>query len=352
MSSASIVDSKSDTGAVLGRAANLTSVADTLTVSFHGLANGADAAARSMLRLLLPMLGNRWHIAQSSQSDVVILEAEALAALRRTGLARDETLYVVFSRDDMPPPGAFATIRRPMNSARLVEVLHVAQDELEKRLIGPNSTTISALFGDEARADLDQRSMRTTIRAAVSSILQDKPRAVILRDLKRATILSVLPALGFTSRLRSNNLADLIRTNAPVDLIELNDNETSSLRDREKFFPLLKLEWIYWLAGSDGRIRPGLTVSYRYQLRKYPDFAVLPHYEGDVRMATLLKAEPLTVGDLAQRASVRLETACHFVNACWSLGYLGDPAAVLPSTRTAVKAGTDAEATEAMLAVL
>lgn len=52
---------------------------------------------------------------------------------------------------------------------------------------------------------------------------------------------------------------------------------------------------------------------------------MLPHHRSDVLMASLLKSEPLTVGELAKRANVRLETACNFVNACWALGYLGDP---------------------------
>ena len=41
-----------------------------------------------------------------------------------------------------------------------------------------------------------------------------------------------------------------------------------------------------------------------------------------VVIASLLKAAALTVGQLAQRADVRLETAVNFFNACCALGYL------------------------------
>lgn len=321
-----------DTGAIVGRTAQTTPVAGTYTVCFQGLSPSADAAARSMLRLLLPMLGNRWQIAQSGNSDVVILEPEALVALSGSGSARPQSLYIVFADDGSPPAGAFATLQRPLSSVRLVEVLHMAQDELEKRLNGPATAAGPADDGHEFR---DERRIRTTMRVALSWVLQAKSRAVTVRDLERVAIVSVLPPTGFTTRLRSNQLADLIRTNAPVDLVDLNEHETALLRKKCPLFPLVKLEWIYWLAGSNGKIRPGLSVSHPYQLRKYPDFAVLPHYGGDVRMASLLMAEPMTVGDLAQRAGVRLETACNFVNACWALGCLGDPAARNTSTRAA-----------------
>lgn len=314
-------------------------VADGYTVTFHGLPSSADAAARSMLRLLLPMLGNRWLIGQSIQSDVVILEPEALATLRSTAAARDDTLYVLLSRDTALSFGAFATIPRPLNSARLVELLHLAQEELDRRMLRPDNTVLAEADEGEDAADLDTRCEQTTMRDALGTVLQDRSRVVLLRDSQREPILWLLPDLGFATHLRSNHLADLIRTNAPVDLIRLDGQEALRLHGRHKFAPLSKLEWIYWLAGSDGQIRPVLTVSHPYQLRKYPDFAVLPHYRGDVRMASLLKAEPLTVGELAQRAGVRLETACHFVNACWALGLLGDPAAA-----RATSAGADAAA--------
>ncbi len=218
-------------------------------------------------------------------------------------------------------------------------------------MLRPDNTVLADVDGGEDGDNLDGRCVRMTMRSTISEALQDKSRAFAMRDPQREPILWLLPALGFATHLRSNHLADLIRTNAPVDVIKLDEQEALRLHGRHKFAPLSKLGWIYWLAGSDGQIRPGLTVSHRYQLRKYPDFAMLPHYRGDVRMASLLKVEPMTIGELAQRAGVRLETACHFVKACWALGLLGDPAA------RATSAGSDAGArvetttqTEALLA--
>ncbi len=319
---------------------------DAFTVSFHGLSKNADAAARSMLRLLLPMLGNRWRGAESADSDVVILEAETLAEMRGAGTARDDTLYIVFSDDPSPPPGAFATVQRPLNSTRLVELLHAAQAELHKRSGVLDNTTITASddAGNSAASNEDRHSISTAMRTAISWALQENARPIAVQDSRRAKILTLLPGVGYTSALRSNELADLIRANKQVDVVDLNQKELAALRSRRRLVPLRKLQWIYWLTGSDGQIRRELKVSRRYRLRKYPDFAVLPHYRADVLMASLLKAEPLTVGDLAQRAGVRLETACNFVNACWSIGYLVADRADAPAQRKTVSTDPESEA--------
>jgi len=295
------------------------------SVAFQGMPKSAEAAARSMLQLLLPMLGNRWQMGDPATSDVVILETAALSELNRVEAARPMALYVVFEEAEAPPANAFTTVRRPLNSSRLIEVLHKAQAELERRSSGMGeTTTITPIAFDPDSAD--ERGIRTSMRTATRWVLQDKSRAVTVLSQKQTRIFSTLPDKGFTTRMRSSEIADLIRTNDQVVLLNLNDEEKAALVGKQRRFEhLSKLEWIYWLAGSNGELRPELHVSKPYRLRRWPDFSRLPHYRADVRMASLLKAEPLTVGELAERTGVRLETACNFVNACWSLGFLATP---------------------------
>jgi len=293
------------------------------TVAFHGVTRNSEAAARSMLRLLLPLLGNHWRVTDAATSDVVILDAASLEALNSAGTNRSSALYIVFEDSGSPPDNAFCVLPRPLNSARTIEVLHKAQAELEKRQGGMGATTTlpPAGVGDDASAS--ERGIRTSMRTAVRWVLQDALRAVTILSMRETKILSSLPNQGFTTRLSSVELADLVRKNEPVKLLNLNEEEQQQILSRKRSFePLIKLEWIYCLAGSNGDLRPELNVTKPYRLRKFPDFSRLPHYRADVRMASLLKAEPLTVGELAERAGVRLETACNFVNACSALGLL------------------------------
>jgi hypothetical protein len=275
-----------------------------------------------MLRLLLPLLGNHWRVTEPGTSDVVLLDADSLEQLNLAGTARESALYIVFDGSGPPPPNTFCVIHRPLNSARTIEVLHKAQAELERRRGGMGATTTLPPQGaDEAEAE---RGIRTSMRTATRWVLQDPARSVTVLTPTETKIFSALPGRGFTTRLRASDLADLIRANAPVKLLNLTADEQDALVKRGRAFePPAKLEWIYWLAGSNGELRPELSVSKPYRLRKWPDFSRLPHYRADVRMASLLKAEALTVGELATRADVRLETACNFVNAVSALGLLG-----------------------------
>ncbi|GEM_PF-2528508 len=305
------------------------------TVAFHGITKNSEAAARSMLRLLLPMLGNHWRVTDPATSDVVLLDADSLEQLNSAGTARESALYIVFDGSGPPPPNTFCVIHRPLNSARTIEVLHKAQAELERRRGGMGATTTLPPQGTDVAES--ERGIRTSMRTATRWVLQDPARAVTVLTPTESKIFSALPGRGITTRLRATDLADLIRANVPVILLNLTDDEQAALVKRGRAFePPAKLEWIYWVAGSNGELRPELNVSKPYRLRKWPDFSRLPHYRSDVRMASLLKAEALTVGELATRADVRLETACNFVNACSALGLLGSARA-----RTAI-AGSDA----------
>ncbi len=293
------------------------------SVAFHGVTKSSETAARSMLRLLLPMLGNRWRIGEADGADVIILESGALEELNRAGTARGDALYIVFDDSGPPPANAFCVIHRPLTSARMIEVLHKAQAELEQRRGGMSpTTTLPAGLGDDAGAN--ERGIRTSIRTAVRWVLQDAMSAVTVLNVRETKIFSALPKRGFTSRLTLTEIAELMRRNEPVRLLNLTEEEQQALADRKRNFePLLKLEWIYWITGTGGELRPELHVSKPYRLRQWPDFSRLPHYRADVRMASLLKAEALTVGQIAERAGVRLETACNFVNGCAALGLLG-----------------------------
>ena len=296
----------------------------TYSVAFHGLPKNAEASARSMLMLLLPMLGKRWQLGEATKSDVVILEAAALSDLARAGSARYDALYVVFEESAAPPANAFGTVRRPLNSSRLIEVLHKAQAELERRASGMGETTNVASRSGRDCAELS--GIHTSIRTAIRWAMQDRLHASTVMSRTQVRILSLLPGKGYGTRLRSSEIADLIRSNNQVTMLILSEKERAELSNKLRTFePLAKLEWIYWLTGSNGELRTELRVTKRYRMRRWPDFSRLPHYRADVRMASLLKADALTVSELAKRADVRLETACNFVNACYSVGVLETP---------------------------
>ena len=293
-----------------------------MALAFHGFEKSAEAAGRSMLQLLLPMLGHRWRIGIDASSDVVILDPGALAALRRAGAARADALYVVIDGEGVVPPGAFCSIQRPINATRLIEVLHKAQSEIERRRGDLAATTV---LPARLRAEMtaSERSIETSMRVAVRWILQNTTGAVTVFSAQAGKLMSAVPGRGYATRLSAAEIAGLLRANPQVKLLTLTPAEEKEVLERARVFGSLgRLEWIYWIAGSNGELRPELRLSKPYRLAAWPDFSRLPHYRADVRMASLLKAAALTIGQLAERADVRLETAVNFVNACCALGYL------------------------------
>jgi len=287
-----------------------------------------------MLKLLLPMLGNRWGMGEAATSDVVILDAETLEELNRAGTVRPDALYVVFEESTPPPANSFSAIRRPLNSSGLIEVLHRAQAELERRAGGGADARTVARGFEKCSPALG--GIEAPMRTAVRWVLQSRSAAATILNPQRTPVLSLLPEVGFTTRLDSSDIAGLIRTNAPVAVLTLNDRQRAELFSQQrKYYPLKKLEWIYWLAGSNGELRPELDAETPYRLSRWPDFSRLPHYRADVHMASLLKVDALAVRELSERSGARMETAINFLNACWSLGLLAPSARREPTNPVA-----------------
>jgi hypothetical protein len=275
------------------------------------------------------MLGHRWQLGEAAASDVVLLETSAYRGLQGAGAARPLSLYVLLDGEEPLPPGAFCGLPRPLNNARVIELLHRAEAELERRRGDLAATTI---LPTHLRPEMTatERSIGTSMRIAVRWVLQNSTGAATLFSAHAARILTALPGRGYATRLTSAEIANLLRANPQVRILTLTPREEKQERARRRMYGSLgKLEWIYWIAGSNGELRPELFVSKPYRLATFPDFSRLPHYRSDVKMASLLKSQALTVGQLAERAEVRLETAVNFVNACCALGYLSsDPATV------------------------
>jgi hypothetical protein len=182
-------------------------------IAFCGLDRAVEAAAKSMLHLLLPMLGHRWRIGSETNSDVVVVEQGALAGLRQGGHARPEALYVAIA-DGAVPVGAFCTVQRPINGTRLIEVLHKAEAEIERRRAHLDATTV---LPTRLRAEMTEgeRSIETTMRVAVRWILQKSTGAVTMFSATAGKLLSAVPKRGYATRLSSAQIADLLRATPP-----------------------------------------------------------------------------------------------------------------------------------------
>ncbi|HEU0201198.1 MAG TPA: hypothetical protein VFR86_12275 [Burkholderiaceae bacterium] len=305
-----------------------------LTISVYALPPHTAAALRSTLSLLDTVLGKRWRVLDAPMADVIAVASERIATIGKTAGEEDLPLLLALGNDDACPPGAFALVRLPATPARLIEALQLAEGLVERARAGDEGVLTVPLLesldveGRIAPASFDTR-VRTSLRAATWRLLQ-QPVAVTILDDRRESVYSFLPARGYTTRLTIAELANRFRANSPAVFVELSKPETVALSKAREFRSRKELEWVFWISNGAPRLRPDLDPERRWRLDRWPDFGHLPHYQADVRMATALKAQALTLGRLCEAANVRMETAINFLNATFTFGILAaDPETAL-----------------------
>lgn len=299
-----------------------------LTLSLRGLPTHTAAALRSMLALLDSALGARWRLMDAPIADVILVPGERMAEIRKTGGEEELPLLLALTSDNVCPPGAFGVLRRPVTPAHLVEVLQLAEGLVERARMADDGILTVPLIesldpgGRLAPETFDHR-LRTTLRAATWRLFQE-PVAVTVLDDRRDSIYSFLPSRGFSTRLTTAELAAAFRSNPPAVFIELSPAEQTAMARAREFRSPKELEWTFWISNGAPRLRPELDLVRRWKLKRWPDFGRLPHYHADVRMASALMAQALTLNELCDVAKARDDTAINFLNASFTLGALAE----------------------------
>lgn len=326
-----------------------------LTLSLRGLPPHTAAALRSMLALLDSALGARWRLMDAPIADVILVPGERMAEIRKSGAEEELPLLLALTGDNVCPPGAFAVLRRPVTPAHLVQVLQLAEGLVERARASDNGMMtvplIESLDPEHRLAPqtFDAR-LRTTLRAATWRLFQ-APVAVTVLDDRRDSLYSFLPGHGFTTRLSAAELAAAFRANPPAVFVELSPAEQTAMARAREFRSPKELEWTFWISNGAPRLRPELDTVRRWKLKRWPDFGRLPHYHADVRMASALMAQALTLEELCVMAKARNETAINFLNATFTLGALIEEAAA-PAKATAAGAPADKKAKPSRIAGL
>jgi len=190
--------------------------------------------------------------------------------------------------------------------------------------------------GRLAPSTFDTR-VRTTLRAATWRLFQ-APVGVTILDDRRDSIYSFVPSHGVTTRLSAQELAAAFRANPPAVFIELSAAEQQAMARAREFRNPRELEWTFWISNGAPRLRPELDPLKRWKLKRWPDFGRLPHYHADVRMASALMAQALTLHELCDVAKCTDVTAINFLNATFTLGALAEESGVVPQSAGAAAA--------------
>lgn len=308
-----------------------------LTLSLRSLPPHTAAALRSMLGLLGSALGERWRLMDAPMADVILVPGERMIDIRKQGTEVEVPLLLALTSDNVCPPGAYATLKRPVTPAQMVEVLQLAEQLIElARAKDEGMLTVPLIESLDPEHRLSPQTfdsrVRTTLRAATWRLLQS-PVAVTILDDRRDSMYSFLPAHGMCSRLSPQELAAAFRANPPAVLVELSRTEADAMAKAREFRTAKELEWTFWISNGAPRLRPELDPMKRWKLKRWPDFGRLPHYHADVRLASALMAQALTLAELSDVAKASESTATNFLNATYTLGALAEESGAVPPQR-------------------
>ena len=303
-------------------------------IATHALPEHTVAALRTMLKTIEPMVGSRWQLRESMPADVLIAPYEALARLPQVARPGKLPVFIAVgggegSSGSAAPTQltiAAATLPRPVTMPDLIEALRRAAhlvDEIRAPQEELKTVPLLEQFGGArkfSQSTLDARQ-RTTLRAAIFRLLQS-PVAATVVDEQRQSIFSMLPGVGYTTRLRTADLAQRLYNNPPTLLIELSDVEQRLLSQARNFFPMVELEWTFWVTARAPWLRTELDRNAAYRLTRWPDFARLAHSHTEVQLASHLMSQPMTATTLKEKAGASEERTLNFLNAAFALGLL------------------------------
>lgn len=317
-----------------------------LTLSLRSLPPHTATALRSMLALLDSALGARWRLMDAPMADVILVPGERMGDIRKQGSEAEVPLLLALTSDNVCPPGAYATLKRPVTPAQMVEVLQLAEQLIElARAKDEGMLTVPLIESLDPQGRLAPQTfdtrVRTTLRAATWRLLES-PIAVTILDDRRDSIFSFLPSYGMCTRLSPQELAASFRANPPAVLVELSKTEAAAVAKAREFRSTKELEWTFWISNGAPRLRPELDPATRWKLRRWPDFGRLPHYHADVRMASALMAQALTLHGLVDVAKSTESTAINFLNATYALGALAEASGAVPAPQVGAPLKPDA----------
>ena len=86
--------------------------------------------------------------------------------------------------------------------------------------------------------------------------------------------------------------------------------------------PLEELLWLTGLFAGAGQSLGAWDPREPVRLRRWPNFALLPHRQFHLKMAAILTADGALVGALAEASEAATGDAADFLNACAEIGIL------------------------------
>jgi len=131
----------------------------------------------------------------------------------------------------------------------------------------------------------------------------------------------------FYSSRTTDELAALLRNRRRIDgkVVDVPDARKFAVRLARwgiRPRPLEELQWLTGLVTGAGESLGAWNPRELVRLKRWPNFALLPHRQFHLKMTAILTADGASVGTLAEACEVATGDAADFLNACAEIGIL------------------------------
>jgi len=105
-------------------------------------------------------------------------------------------------------------------------------------------------------------------------------------------------------------------------VVELEALRTAISTENLQAYPFDTLLWVAALHASRGQLLIGLTYEQRFKLKRWPNFAYLPHQSIHMNLTAFMVKNPATINTITQKTYVPIMNIVNFINACHAINIL------------------------------
>lgn len=283
----------------------------------------------SLFEIIAPRLTDKWELADTTQADVVIIDANQTDSqfFLNTCKRSVGVLPIVYAhKNDL---GGEWFLSKPVRVQSLIPLLNQVAEQVKK----------GGRKAPENPSRRDQNILKLSDK--LDALSADNPLVALIALASESSSPKFfsnprLPKLYYNPQTQTLYApADLVNVDKPfqrlmsvksLDLsqIYLVEIGTSSLeqavkKDQLIAVPLDVAVWASTLHLSQGRLPKGLSDGELFQLAQEPDFSRLPHTPQHIQLAADMLKAPTTLNVLATQRKLSPAVVIDFFNACRSL---------------------------------
>ena len=280
----------------------------------------------SLFEIINPRLTRKWHLVDDDQADIVITDPDAPCTknFRQTCKNGVNQIPVIYAKNNNSNSPWF--IKKPLRAAELIDILNTLVKHLDDTNDSATAKLTAKHIAEKTSDDEDDSlisKIKSLSRRNFPTELVAENRALLLVDPKKRL---------FYLRNKSINLNNLppelstLFSSRPQDLSVSKISDMQLLRSIKEnalcSFSLDILNWVASLMTSTERLHNSLNQDHSFQLKRWPNFALLPHTPIHVMLAAFMVKQSATVSTIMSGTKLPKDQVVSVINACQAINLI------------------------------